>query len=159
MKPAITNMEEFKLEDFASALFERSSFCKLHRVPSLGKCKFLPLGRWKNTLTQDSIPAFMLLSDHLDMVGVELRATYTQTRKVNGDILQDKVQKMIGSWRSGKFMPLTQRPSSINTFCLSKVWYKCNVIDLRVADILTINSKVKSWLYADQFEKPQELIL
>ena len=101
----------------------------------------------------------MLLSDHLDMVGVELRATYTQTRKVNGDILQDKVQKMIGSWRSGKFMPLTQRPSSINTFCLLKGWYKCNVIDLRVADTLNINSKVKSWLYTDQFKKPQELIL
>ena len=118
MKPAVTNMEEFKLVDFASSLFERRSGCKLHRDLSLGKCKFLPLGGWKNTLTQDSIPAFMLLSDHLDTVGVELRATYTQTRKVNGDILQDKVQKKIGSWRSGKFMPLTQRPSSINTFCL-----------------------------------------
>ena len=101
----------------------------------------------------------MLMSDHLDMVGVELRATHTQTRKVNGDIIQDRVQKIIGAWRSGKFMPLSQRPWSINTYCLSKVWYKSNVIDLRVADISSINSKVKSWLYADQFEKPEELII
>ena len=61
--------------------------------------------------------------------------------------------------KPGKFMPLTQRPWSINTFCLSKVWYKSNVLDLRVADISTINSKVKSWLYSDQFEKPEELVL
>ena len=159
MKPAITNMEEFHLVDFASSLFERSSGCKLHRDPSAGKCKFLPLGKWRNSLTQESIPAFMVLSDHLDMVGVELRATHTQTRKVNGDILQDRVQQIIGAWRSGKFMPLTQRPWSINTYCLSKVWFKTNVIDLRVADITSIISKVKSWLYSDQFEKPEELVL
>jgi hypothetical protein len=153
MKPAITNMEEFHLVDYASALFENSSGCKLHRDPSAGKCKFLPLGRWQKSLTQEDIPAFIKLSDHLDMVGVELRSTHTQTRKANGDMVQDRVQKIIGSWRSGKFMPLTQRPWSINTYCLSKVWYKANVIDLRVADISSINSKVKSWLYSDQFER------
>ena len=159
MKPAITNMEEFHLVDYASALFENSSGCKLHRDPSAGKCKFLPLGRWQKSLTQEDIPAFIKLSDHLDMVGVELRATHTQTRKANGDMVQDRVQKIIGSWRSGKFMPLTQRPWSINTYCLSKVWYKANVIDLRVADISSINSKVKSWLYSDQFEKPEEMVV
>ena len=82
MKPAITSMAEFNLVDKASALFEESSGCKLHRDPAAGKCKFLPLSRWRNTLTQEDIPPFMLLSDHLDMVGVELRATHTQTRKV-----------------------------------------------------------------------------
>ena len=102
MKPAITNMEEFQLVDHASALFERSSGCKLHRDPTAGKCKFLPLGKWRTSLTQDDIPSFMLLSDHLDMVGVELRATYTQTRKINGDIVQDRVQKIIGALRVRK---------------------------------------------------------
>ena len=91
----------------------------------------------------------MLLSDHLDMVGFELRATHTQTRKVNGDILQERVQNIVGAWKSGKFMPISQRPYSINTYCLSKVWYKSNVMDLRAADITSINSKVKSWLYSD----------
>ena len=56
-------------------------------------------------------------------------------------------------------MPLTQRPWSINTYCLSKVWYKSNVLDLRVSDISSINSKVRSWLYSDQFEKPEELLV
>ena len=160
MKPAVTTMQEFTLVDMASSLFEKSSGCKLHRDPTSGKCKFLPLGRWRGSLTQEDIPcAYMMLSDHLDMVGVELRATYIQTRKVNGDILQQRVQNTTGPWRAGKFMPLTQRPWSINSYALSKVWYKCNCIDLRVADINSITSKVKSWLYADQLEKPEELIL
>ena len=101
LKPSISNMEEFQLVDYASALFEKCSGCKLHRDPSAGKCKFLPLGKWRNYLAQKDIPAFILLSDHLDMVRVELKATYTQTRKVNGDVVQDRVQSMIGAWRSG----------------------------------------------------------
>ena len=36
------------------------------------------------------------VSDHLDMVGVELKATITQTRKVNGDILQERIKNTIG---------------------------------------------------------------
>ena len=84
LKPAITSMQEFVLVDQASALFERSSGCKLHRDPTSGKCKFLALGRWKGSLTQEDIPCnFMILSDKLDMVGVELKATAMQTRKAN----------------------------------------------------------------------------
>ena len=160
LKPAITNMHEFNLVDTASSLFEKSSGCKLHRDPTSGKCKFLPLGRWRGSLTQEDIPcAYMVLSEHLDMLGVELKATHTQTRKVNGDILQLRVQNTVGPWRTGKFMPLTQRPWSLNSYALPKVWYKCNCIDLRVSDINSITSKVKSWLYADQLEKPEELVV
>ena len=160
MKPAVTSMQEFALVDRASSLFERSSGCKLHRDPASGKCKFLPLGRWRGTLSQEDIPfPYMVLSDHLDMVGVDLRATATQTRKANGDILQSRIKNTIGPWQAGKFMPLTERPWSLNSYALSKLWYKCNCIDLRAMDITAINSKVKAWLYADQFEKPEELVL
>ena len=47
LKPAVTIMEEFTLVNDASALFEASSGCKLHRDPASQKCKFLPLGRWR----------------------------------------------------------------------------------------------------------------
>ena len=118
-------MHEFSLVDRASLLFEKSSDCKLHRDPRSGKCKFLPLGRWRGTLQQEDIPyAYMTIADHLDMVGVELKATYTQTRKVNGDAIQRRVNNTVGSWKSGKFMSLTQRPWSLNNFILGKVWYK-----------------------------------
>ena len=56
-------------------------------------------------------------------------------------------------------MPLNQRPWSINSYALSKCWYKCNCLDLRAMDINTINSKVKAWLYADQLEKPELIVL
>ena len=93
------------------------------------------------------------------MVGVELRATWTQTRKANGDKMQDKVSKTIGPWRAGKFMPLTMRPNSINSYVLSKVWFRCSSVDLRVVDIGAMNSSIKSWLYSDMFEKPSEMIM
>ena len=100
----------------------------------------------------------MVLSDHLDMVDVELRATHTQTRKANGDILQTKIKNVIGPWRAGKFMPLTQRPWSLNSYATSKLWFKCCSVDLRVSDLSFISSQVKSWLYADMLEKPEEMV-
>ena len=93
------------------------------------------------------------------MVGVELRATWTQTRKANGDMVQQRVANTTNSWKAGKFMPLTMRPWSINSYVLSKVWFKCGTVDLRVADISAVTSSVKSWLYADVFEKPSEGVM
>ena len=81
VKPAITSMSEFKLVDTASLLFEKASGCELHRDPTSGKVKFLPLGRWRGTLQQEDIPLpYIALSDHLDMLGVVLKATHAQTQ-------------------------------------------------------------------------------
>ena len=101
----------------------------------------------------------MRLSDYLDFVGVELRATYSLTRKANGEILQERIKNTVGPWKAGQFMPLTQRPFSSNCYALSKVWFKCCVINLRVQDITAITSQVKSWLYQDYLAKPSELVL
>ena len=122
VKPAITSMSEFTLVDTVSLLFEQASGCVLHRDPASGKVKFLPLGRWKGDLTQLPIK-YIALSEHLYMIGVELRATQTQTRKANGDLLQNRVKNIIGPWRGGRFMPLTIRSLSANNYCLSKVWF------------------------------------
>ena len=124
VKPAVRSKEEYILVDKASELFEKCSGCRLHRDPSSGKCKVLPLGQYKNTVTQTDIPCdFLTLCDHLDMVGVELRASYSKTRKVNGDQIQERVNNVVGPWRGGNFIPLTQRPFSINTYALSKAWF------------------------------------
>ena len=56
-------------------------------------------------------------------------------------------------------MPLSLRSHSANTYCLSKLWFKCASIDLRALDISKITSLIKSWIYADQLEKPEELVL
>ena len=95
----------------------------------------------------------------LYMVGVILKATHSQTRKANGDELQSRVKNTIGPWQTGKFMPLTQRSWSVNCYALSKVWFRSYCIDLRLLDFSSINSKIKSWLYADQLIKPEEKVL
>ena len=160
VKPSITSMQEFFLVDDACALLERASGVKLHRDPTAGKVKFLALGRWRGTLTQEDLPhQYIQLSEHLDFVGVELRATFIQTRKANGDQLQTKVKNTVGPWKAGKFMPLTIRPFSANNYALAKVWFKCSTMNLRLQDITAINSQVKSWLYQDCLEKPNELVL
>ena len=79
VKPAITSMSEFTMVDFGSSLFEQASGCILHRDPTSGKVKFLPLGRWRGTLCQEDLPVNnIVISEHL-------RGTPPQTRKSNGD--------------------------------------------------------------------------
>ena len=49
-------------------------------------------------LDQEDIPLnYMVLTDSLDMVGVELKATWAQTKKVNGDIIQNRVTNTVNS--------------------------------------------------------------
>ena len=93
------------------------------------------------------------------MVGVKLLSSYIKTRKTNCDELQEKVRNVTGSWRAGKFMPLSLRSHSLNTYCLSKVWFKCPTINLRVCDHGKITSAIKSWLFQDQLVKPEDFIL
>ena len=101
----------------------------------------------------------MTISDHLEMLGVELRSTWTQTRKANGDILQTRIVNTIRQWKTGKFMMLNMRGWSLNQYCLSKVWFRTHSIDIRVMDENKITSLVKSWLYADMLLKPEEMIM
>ena len=100
----------------------------------------------------------MTLSDHLDMLGVELRATWSLTRKANGDVVQERVSNTCRQWRTGKFMHLSMRSWSLNQYCLSKVWFRSHSVDLRVMDVNNIMSSVKGWLYADQLFKPKEML-
>ena len=95
VKPAITGMDEFLLVDQAMKFFENASGCRLHRDPATKKCKFLPLARWKGTLQQEDIPCcYMSLSDHLEMIGVELRPTWMLTRKANEVELKSRVDSL-----------------------------------------------------------------
>ena len=160
VKPTISSLDEFEVADRGANLFEKSAGTKLHRDPTSNKCKFLPLGKWRRELAQEDIPTeYMRLTETLDMVGVQLCATWGQTRMKNGNILRDKVSKICGSWKAGKFMPFTARPFSANSFSLSKVWFRCHTVNIRQSDINSIHSSVKRWLYADMIIKPEEKVL
>ena len=130
VKASVSTMAEFSIIEDAVKLFEASSGNLLHRDPVKGKCKVLGLGRWRSTLQQEDIrqPHYSL-SDRLSMVGVELLASWQRTRKVNNDELLTRVKSTIGSWKSGKFMPLVCRPFSLNSYCLSKVWFRTHSVD------------------------------
>lgn len=56
-------------------------------------------------------------------------------------------------------MPLTQRSFSSNTYCSSKLWFRSASINLRESDLKEINSQIKSWIFADQLESPEECVL
>ena len=158
-KPAITSMSEFSLVDRACNLFEKASGCRLHRNPSSNKCKMLALGRWKGVLQQEDIPLpYLKLTDHLDYLGCRLYANYSATRRENGEILKNKVKDQISGWKSGKFLPLTSRPWSLNSYCLPKLWYRTACLDMRIGDSTAITSHIKTWLYQDMLEKPQEMV-
>ena len=101
----------------------------------------------------------MTISDHLEMVGVELRAAWSQTRKANGDILQKRVTDTVRYWKSGKFMNLSLRALSMNIYCFSKIWFRTHSVDLRELDASKITSDAKSWMYGDMLLKPEELVL
>ena len=151
-------MHEFNLVDRGSLLFERASGCELHRDPNSGKCKFLRLGRWRGTLEQEDLPVkYIRLSDHLDMLGVKLKASYAKTKKVNCDETREKLSSLVGGWRGGRHMHLSQRPLSAKTYALPLIWYRCHYLDLREGDFTKLTSTVKSWIFADCLEKPEEL--
>ena len=56
-------------------------------------------------------------------------------------------------------MPVTQRGWSLNSYALSKVWFRTKCVDMRSCDIVKITSLCKSWLYQDMLAKPEEMIL
>ena len=92
------------------------------------------------------------------MLGLQLKATYCQTRKINGEKTQKKFTDTVNPWRIGRFMPLNERSWSLNTYGLSKVWFKSHCVSLRAADINSINTAARKWLFADLFIKPADRI-
>ena len=73
-------------------------------------------------------------------------------------MVQCRVNDTINSWKA-KFIELSSRPCSLNSYAPSKVWFKWHTVDLRVSDINSITSKIKSWRCQDQLEKPEEMLL
>ena len=99
------------------------------------------------------------ITQSLAFIGVILTASWQKTPKENNNELLARVKSTIGAWKSGKFMPLVSRPFSVNTYCLSRIWFRTHTVDLREGDITNITSAVKQYIYQDMFEKPAELVL
>ena len=110
---------------------------------------FLAIGGWRPKgkdpgLKRENIPVpYVVLSKNLDMDGIKLCADFRDSRALNLEDLQERIHRIIGPWKGGKFMPHFLRSQSLNTFCLSKIWFKCPSIDLRVIDLTKISSFIE----------------
>ena len=160
LKPAITSLWEFLLVERVMSLFELAFGCKMHRTAISQKCKFLPLGKWRFQFTQNMIPHnFFSLSDHLDFLGVTLKSTFHLTRTINGEALKDRMRKVVGPWRGGRFMSLSLRPHSTNLYAFSKLLYRCNSVHPCILDLKFFNKIAKHFIYADLLIKPNISVL
>ena len=56
-------------------------------------------------------------------------------------------------------MSLNLRPHSVNLYAYSKLLYRCNSVDLRIADKKMFTKTAKSFLYAGLLEKPGQLVI
>ena len=97
--------------------------------------------------------------ESLAFIGVSLTANWQRTKRENMDELTARVKSTVGAWKSGKFQSLVCRPHSVNTYCLSKIWFRTHTVDMREGDINKISSLVKKYIYQDMFEKPAETLL
>ena len=78
---------------------------------------------------------------------------------MNGEIIKKIVKNKMDNWKVGKFVPLTSRTLSVNTYCLSKLWYRTSSIDILIGDCKNMTSSVKSWIYQPMIRKPYENLL
>ena len=72
----------------------------------------MPLGVWKQWLTQETVPLpFLLVTDSADVLGVQLFEKWTETLRENGEKVVQKVTNMANKWRSGRYYPFILRPA------------------------------------------------
>merc|ERR1712002_692243 len=158
IKPAVKSFDELIFIDETMTIFQYAAGCALHRSVQNGKCKFLGLGALKN-ITQAALPVnYFAVSDHLNFLGTILNNTNNKSKTSNSASAVNKVKKKIGSWKSGKFLPMNLRAHMINSWIISKIYHSANAFSLRIGDINIIKSMIKSYLYRDLIEKPQEEI-
>jgi hypothetical protein len=133
---------------------------KLHRSVTRDKVKFLALGRWRGTLTQQDMPfEFIKLTDQLDFCGVSFLHTFAKTRQVNCDMVEKRVQDTVNPWRGGKFLPIVERGHSVNVYGYSKAFFRCHSIPLRRGSEARLLTMARSWMLQDTFPTPSRLVL
>ena len=159
LNPVITKVEEFHVCNSYLLLFEMASGCKFHRDPASQKCKVTPLGDWKNWLNQESVPLpFLLVSDHLDILGVKIFESWSKTRHQAGNELKQKIKSIRDTWRRGRFYDFLMRPHVVNTYLFSNIWHKASSINLLCSDMDKIQSEGNDYVFADCYLRPEKCV-
>ena len=159
LNPVITRVDEFEICNSLLILFERASGCKFHRDPSSQKCKVTPLGAWKEWLNQETVPLpFLLVSDHLEILGVKIYESWSKTRHKAGDELKLKIKRIRDTWRRGRFYDFLLRPHVVNTYLFSNIWHKASSINLLCSDMDKIQSEGNDYVFADCYLRPEKCV-
>ena len=157
VKSSISTMQEFHTVIDACSLLERAAGVRLHRSVGSDKVKFLPLSSWKGMKQEDIPYDFIKLSEELDFIGVTLKSSFCQTRKINCDIIEEKVQKTVSPWKGGKFQYIVEWGHSANQYALSKVFFRCSSNPLRAATCKKVHSLVRGWILKTALLSHQQL--
>ena len=90
----------------------------------------------------------MLVVQELNILGVKMPRSSNTSRNINGEDLDlaQRVKDTIAGYKAGRFLPLVSRPSSANTFILSKLSYRSSIFNLRQQDINKMQSATKQWV-------------
>ena len=88
----------------------------------------------------------MLVVQELNILGVKMPRSSNTSRNINGEDLAQRVKDTIAGYKAGRFLPLVSRPSSANTFILSKLSYRSSIFNLRQQDINKMQSATKQWV-------------
>ena len=75
---------------------------------------------------------------------MKIKSAYMQTHKVNRDELMEKMKSIIEGWKNGRFMPLTQKTWSVNSYIHPTVWYRYHLIHMREVNFSKMTSLIKS---------------
>ena len=158
LNPVITKPEEFEKCNSCLIKFETASGCQFHRDPASQKCKVMPLGKWKEWLTQENAPLpFLQVSQTLEILGTTLHEKWIDTRRTAGERVVAKVKYIRNRWRGGRFYDLLLRPYAVNTYMFSNVWAQAGVIDLRIGDSTLIQRQGNDYIYASSNLRPEQI--
>jgi len=123
------------------------------------ECKVTPIGRWKEWITQEAVPLpFLLVTDHLEILGVKMYESWSKTRRAAGEELEVKIKHIRDKWRRGRFYELLLRPHVVKTYLFSNMWHKAGSVNLLCTDLDKIQSEGNDYVFADCYLRPEEVV-
>ena len=97
------------------------------------------------------------LSFKLLIISMFLVSASYQSRAKTGEKLFDKILIITGKWNRGRFYDLLLRPHIVNTYLFSNIWYCASVIDLKVADVNSIQSMSNRYIHSNSALRPEAI--
>ena len=108
-----------------------------------------------NKVKDDCPLPFLQVTDRIDVLGISLHRTWTSTKSKTGEKILNKISILTGKWNRGRFYDLLLRPHIVNTYLLSNVWYYASVIDLKVTDVVSVQSMSNKYVHANSALRPE----